>query len=121
MDATFKIGEVEFISYLREGGIKWSRNDLDSEESGRTLDGTMHRSRIAQKRKLSVNMKKLTLSELTAVTAALQPDFVDVTYVDPELGSVTKTFYGSSVDATTQKFRNGEVYWENTSFSLIER
>jgi flagellum-specific peptidoglycan hydrolase FlgJ len=44
-----------------------------------------------------------------------------VTYVDPELGSVTKTFYGSSVDATTQKFRNGEVYWENTSFSLIER
>lgn len=118
---TFKIDSVEFIQHILKGGIKWSRNDIDEDGSGRTLDGVMHRARIATKRKLTVTMERLTQGEIQTVTAALGPEFISVTFVDPALGSTTKTFYGSQIDSTTQRFIDGEVYWEGTSFSLIEQ
>ena len=121
MTPTFKINGVEYIQHILEGGIRWSRNDLDGEDSGRTLDGIMHRSRVAIKRKLTVNMGKLTQAQIAAITAAIEPEFIDVAFVDPRLGTVTKTFYGSQIDSTTQRFVDGEVYWEGTTFSLIER
>ncbi len=121
VNATFKIDGTEFVQHLQRGGIKWSRNDIDEDGSGRTLDGVMHRSRIAVKRKLTVSMPRLTQSQLQAVAAALAPEFVDVTYIDPQLGETTKTFYGSQVDSTTQRFIDGEAYWVDTTFSLIEK
>ncbi|WP_353853116.1 DUF6711 family protein [Dehalobacter restrictus] len=118
---TFQIDGTDYIQHILKGGIKWSRNDIDGEDSGRTLDGIMHRNRVAIKRKLTVNMGRLTQSQIEAVTAAIEPEFINVTFVDPRLGTVAKTFYGSSVDSTNQKFQDGEVYWEGTTFSLIEK
>lgn len=118
---TFQIDGTEFIQHITKGGIKWSRNDIDGEVTGRTLDGIMHRSRITTKRKLTVNMGRMTQNEIQAVATALGPEFIDVTFVDPALGSVTKTFYGSQLDSTTQKFQDGEVFWEGTTFSLVEK
>jgi len=118
---TFKIDTTELISYISNGGLKWSRNDLDSDDSGRTLDGIMHRSRIATKIKLQVVLDRLSQAEMTTLVNALSPQFVDVTYIDPVGGSVTKTFYGSTVDSTTERYINGDLFWETTTFSLIER
>ena len=118
---TFLIDSVEYIQYILRGGIKWSRNDIDADGSGRTLDGVMHRNRIASKRKLTVNMGRLTQSQIEDVSTALAPEFIDITFIDPGLGVTTKTFYGSQIDSTTQRYLDGEVYWEGTSFSLIEQ
>lgn len=118
---TFQIDETEFIQYVVKGGIKWSRNDIDQDDSGRTLDGVMHRNRVTTKRNLTVNMSRMTQNEIEIVAAALEPEFINVTFVDPALGKITKTFYGSALDSTIQKFRDGKVYWEGTSFSLIEK
>lgn len=121
MEAVFKINGTDFTDILSEGAIKWSRNDLDSDETGRTLDGLMHRTRVAIKAKLSVTTMRLTTSKIMALNAALKPAFISVTYLDPIDGVTTKTFYGSTVESTTQITMDGETYWEGTTFNLIEQ
>ena len=116
---TFTISGQNYASYISE--LKWARNDLDSEDSGRTLDGIMQRSRVAIKRKLTITLKALTQEQMILITAAIEPQFIDLTYIDPRLGSTTKTFYGSSIEAAVLIFRNGTAVWENGSFSLIEK
>lgn len=124
MKPVLKINNVDFTSYLNEDSIKWSRNDLDSDSSGRTLDGKMHRSRVAVKRKIEVsNIKRLTVSQMSALNAALLPQTISVSFIDPIAGGLyTGTFYGSTVSATTQfydEYRD-EIYWHDVSFNLIE-
>lgn len=121
MDAVFKINGADFTHLLSEGAIKWSRNDLDSEETGRTLDGMMHRTRIDIKRKLSVTTMMLTTEQIVELNSALEPAFVSVTYLDPLEGITTRTFYGSTVESTTQITMDGETYWTGTTFNLIEQ
>ena len=51
----FKINGHDYTRYLAEDGLKPTRNDLDSDGSGRNLlDGLMYRSRIATKVKWTV-------------------------------------------------------------------
>ena len=121
MEAVFQIDGVDFTHSIIEGGIKWSRNDLDSEQSGRTLDGVMHRSRTAVKRKLSVSCMPMDTEQMIRLNDALYPEFIQVTYLDPIDGITTRTFYGSTVDSTTQITMDGVTRWEDTSFNLIER
>lgn len=121
MNAVFKIDGVDFTDLLPEGAIAWSRNDLDSDETGRTLDGIMHRTRIAIKRKLSISTRRLTTEEVLGLNSALQNPFISVTYLDPLDGMTTKTFYGSTVESTTQISMDGETYWTGTTFNLIEK
>lgn len=121
MKPVFEIDGKDFSWVLAEGGLKWSRNDLDSEKSGRSLSGAMQRSRIGIKRKLSVSCMRMPTVKLMELNAALLPTFVKVKYLDAIDGVCTKTFYGSTVEATTQIYMDGETYWAGTTFNLIER
>lgn len=121
MKAIFKIGDQDFTHILVEGGLRWSRNDLDAEGAGRSLDGVMQRKRVAVKRKLAVSCLRLDTPTIMALNQALYPQFVRVTFLDPVEGITTRTFYGSTVEAATQIVIDGETYWEGTSFNLIER
>ena len=119
--AIFKIGDKDFTHLVLEGAIAWSRNDIDSSSTGRSqLDATMIRKRLAIKRKLTVKCRRMDMATLIALNQALLPETIQVTYLDAIVGETTKTFYGSSVEATTQITIGDETYWENTSFSLIE-
>lgn len=120
MEAVFKLDNVDFSNLLEEGGIKWSRNDLDSDATGRDLTGRMRRKRIATKRKLGFTCLRMDTETMMRLNEALMPQTVKVTYLDPIDGISTRTFYGSTVEATTQIVINGETYWEGTAFSLIE-
>lgn len=118
---TFKIDGVEYKNFITLGGIKWSRNDLDDSTTGRTLDGVMHRNRIAYKIKLEVSLKRLTQEQLTQLNNALLPTFINVTYLDPISGVVTKTFYGSTISAAIAYEINGIVTWDNGTFNVMEK
>lgn len=52
------------------GGISWSMQDVDY-DSGRTADGTMHRNRVARKRKLAVTWPPMTLDKVSQVLSAI--------------------------------------------------
>lgn len=119
--AVFKIDGVDFTHLLPESAIGWSRNDIDTQKTARsTLDAKMHRKRLAVKRKLSVKCMRMNTETMIALNTALLPETVQITFLDAIEGVVTKTFYGSTVEATTQTTEGDETYWENTSFKLIE-
>ena len=81
----------------------------------------MYRKRLAIKRKLNVTIgKRLSTAEIIELNKAILPETVQVTFLDAIEGEVTKTFYGSSVEATTQIVIDDETYWEGASFSLVE-
>lgn len=125
MKPIFKIDGVDFAWVLGEGGIGWSRNDLDSDHTKRNLKGDLNRKRVAVKRKLVFdNCKRLTTEQIRSLNAALYPPLIQVSFLDAITGKeYTGAFYGSTVGATTQIYDEtaGETYWEGTSFSLIER
>ena len=122
MKAIFKVGDKDLTSLLVEGGLKWSRNDIDSELTKRSkLTAKMYRKRLAVKRKLSVSCRRMTTAEVKELNQAILPEKISVTYLDPLEGQVvTKDFYGSSVGATTQITMGDEVYWDGVSFNIIE-
>lgn len=120
MEAVFKLDGVDFAALIEEGGIKWSRNDLDADSTGRDLTGRMRRKRVAVKRKLGFTCMRMDTQTMRRLNEALMPQSVKVTYLDPVDGVSTRTFYGSSVESTTQIVINGETYWVGTAFSLIE-
>ena len=121
MKAIFKVGDKDFSRLIQEGGIQWSRNDLDADDAGRNLNGLMYRKRIAVKRKLAVTCRRMDTASIMALNEALYPPFISVTYLDPIDGVSTRTFYGSTVEVTTQVVMDDETYWDGTSFNLIER
>ena len=120
MTAIFKIDNIDFTSYLSAGGIKWTRNDIDASKSGRDKTGTMRRKRITTKRKLSFTCRTLTHAEIKALNTALDKETVSITYLDPILDQVTKTFYGSSVETAVMISQDSETLWAGATFNLIE-
>lgn len=121
MKAVYKIGTLDITSLILVGKLTWEKNDIDGSDAGRTLDGQMHRKRVASKRKMSITCKRMTTAQLQALAAALAPEYVDVTFLDPELGVATKTFYSSQITAVAWATVGETTYWDNAQFSLIER
>ena len=103
-------------------GVKWSRNDIDGVNAGRTMSGLMIRDRVATKIRLDITCRPLTMLELRYLMDLIYPEFVQVTYDDPLLGTVTKTMYANNHSAQIyMKKGENEELWYNVSFPLIER
>ena len=94
----------------------------DAEASKRTADGTMHRDRIAVKRKIDMGFGPLNWEQTSATLQLLKNKFVECTYPDPETGMFeTKTFYSTDRETAFLVNRGSEIYWSGLRFSLIER
>ena len=120
---TLTVNNVDLTPYIAFGGLKWSRNDVDGQNAGRTMDAVMHRDRIAIKIRLDVNCRPLTASELSSVLNAIQSEYVSVTYDDPLLGTRRNvSMYSNNVPASyLMKKQDGTEWWNGCSFPLIER
>lgn len=117
-----KINGTDISSLIAVNGVRWSVNDVDGPDAGRTLDAKMWRNRIASKVKLEVSCKPLNLTQLGQVLNLLSPEYVTVEYFDPMTGqNEVKEMYSSTRKAAFMyKVGNVEM-WEDVSFSLIER
>ena len=119
---TLTINGVDIVPYIAYGGFKWQRNDIDSPETGRSLDGLMHRGRVTTKIRLDITCRLLTTEELRVVLNTIQPEYVTVGYDDPMYGYVVKTMYSNNNPATYQiKKPSGKEYWSGVTFPLVER
>ena len=119
---TFTVNNVNMLSYIAEDGLKWTRFDVEAPDTGRTLDGVMHRGRVAVKIRLDVTCRPLTSEEAQTVLTAIAPEFVTVRYTDPMYGSVTKTMYSNNIPTICATvYDDGTARWEGLSFPLIER
>lgn len=118
----FKINGVDVLHLFTENGIKWQRNDIDGDNAGRTMDGTMWRDRVTTKIRLDCTCRPLTEAEAKLILNLILPVYVEVEYYDPMYGPVTKTMYSNNVPITLRSYlRNGETFWTGLSFPLIER
>ena len=95
-------------------------SDLDG-ESNRNLFGELVRSRIAVKRKLTLEWPPLTQSEMSTLLTAVSGVFFTVTYPDPQEGMVTKTMYVGDRTAPAYQYINGEVKWRGLKMNFIEK
>ena len=118
----FTVNNVNLLPYIVEDGLKWTRFDVEAPDTGRTLDGVMHRGRVAVKVRLDVTCRPLTASEAATVLGAIAPEFVTVRYEDPMFGSVSKTMYSNNIPVTcAMAYEDGTAVWRDLSFPLVER
>lgn len=118
----FTVNGVNLLNYVAEDGIKWTRVDVEDADAGRTMDGVMHRGRVASKVRLDITCRPLKTSEAMAVLRAIIPEYVTVRYIDPQDGSVTRTMYSNNIPticATVDS--DGNPIWKGLTFPLIER
>lgn len=117
-----EIDGVDITNFIAFRGLKWSRNDIDAQNAGRALDGTMIRDRVATKIRLDVTCRPLKAEELKVVLNLIQPEYVKVTYDDPMLGRRTGTFYANNNPASyCMLAEDGTEWWQEVSFPLVER
>lgn len=94
----------------------------DGSTTTRTADGTLHRDRIAVKRKINMRWNALTWDVLSQLLEAVSPVFFEVYYPDPMTGQYeTKTFYVGDRQAPVAILRNGTIIWEGLTMNFIER
>lgn len=124
MQAIFEVvGADDFSDIVLSGGLKVGRNDIDSQKTQRSkLNAKMHRKRLAIKRKLSVSCLRMNNARMVALADALMPETIKVRFIDPFSGgvAVVKEFYGSTVESTTLVTIGDDIYWDGTTFNLIE-
>lgn len=114
-----KIDGVDMTPYIEQKGIKWQRSDLDGSNAGRTMDGLMHRDRVASKIRLDITCLPLPSADAAVVLNAIYPEYVEVEYTDPMYGHSIKTMYSNNNPATY--IDTATDLWEGITFPLIER
>ena len=122
MPFRFRVNGVDLLPYVAENGIRWTRFDVEAPDTGRTLDGVMHRGRVAKKVRLDITCRPLLSSEAAIVLAAIEPEYVTVQYVDPMDGLTVKTMYSNNIPVTcAMAYEDGDAVWRDLSFPLVER
>lgn len=117
-----KIDGVNILPYVAHQGIKWQRNDLDSADAGRTMDGVMQRGRVASKIRLDITCRPLRSEEAKIVLNAIYPEYISVEYTDPMYGLVIKQMYSNNNPASHMMVQDNDVeWWHDITFPLIER
>lgn len=122
----FKLNGHDWVWILNEKSIKWTRQDIDTENTKRSKQtAVMYRKRLATKRKLTIsNVRRLTTSQIQALNAEMNRDSFTCSILDAITGTeYTMTCYNSTVEAATQVYNEAmnETYWEDITFSIIEK
>ena len=120
----FEIDGTDVTPYINFEGLKYTTFDLDSEETTRTLDGNLRRSRIATKVRWDVPCKLLRTTEVETLMQLLKPEWVQLRASDPVFGLRTGTFYSNNNSISmkiTSKTSEEDELWEGLTFPLIER
>lgn len=118
------INGVDMTPYIAYRGIKWQRSDVDAAGSGMdNLSGILMRKRVRTRRRLDVTCIPLTTAQASLVLTAIMPEYVTVTYTDPQQGrEVTKTMYSNNNPASFfRRMPDGTEYWDGITFPLIEK
>lgn len=119
----FVVNGHDYAKLITE--LKPSRNDVDSDGSGRNLlDGLMYRSRLATKRKWSVTFDRLDAKTMMQLENDMYggKDYISVTLLDARVNrGVTSSYYFSAINEGVQRSINGKTYYDGVTFDIIER
>lgn len=120
----YRVNGIDMIPFLIEGGIVWADEDIDGSDSGRTMDGVMHRELIATKDKHTLRYRELDLDEIRLVKSAFKSQYVlvETNFHPGTAGNLIFTMYNSSRKAATSYLdEEGNARFVMDDISLIER
>lgn len=116
------INGVDFMPFIAKQGVKWQRSDIDASNSGRTMDGVMHRGRVTTKIRLDITCRPLTATEAMIVLNAILPEYVSVDYYDPMYGErYSVSMYSNNNPASFLMEKPEDDWWSGITFPLIEK
>lgn len=98
--------------------------DLSSDNSGRTLNGTMIKDIVSRKTSLNCVWNALTWNEASVLLNAVEQSvFLTVVYPDPKFPNSprTKVFYVGDRSSPSVSIVGGKAIWSGISFDLIEK
>ena len=112
---------TDITSFIAAKGVKASINSLDADGSGRDLDGLMHRTLVAHKRKFEIKFKPLRTSDLDTLLTLLKNEWLDLK-ITTATGSITATVYPSATISYGAILGSDDnELWGDFGVSLIEK
>lgn len=101
---------------------KWSLNNVNAADSGRTYDGTMYTNRVTQKRKLELEFHGLSWEEASEVLQVVNSEYCRIQYPDMLTGALrTGTFYAGDQECSAYVWWTGKKILSTINFNVIER
>ena len=103
--------------------IKWSENDLDSSDAGRTLDGKMHRGKVTSKRRADIKLLPQKMATINQFFPILREEyFTCETDLVPASSVLTMEMYNSTRSGGVMIVEtSGVVKQKDVAFNIIER
>lgn len=113
---------VDITPYIAWQGLTFSRNDIDGPDAGRTLDGRMHRCRVAVKEKMQIKTTILKKADIAALETLLLPETLTVRVTPyPQTNSEkVMSMYTNNVQTSYIIHRENGEDLQSISFPLIE-
>lgn len=112
---------VDGVEMPCPSSLTWGLQDVSDSDAGRTLDTIMHKNRVGQKRKLSLEWIAKTPEETSRILQAFNPEYVSVKYPDAMSGQdETRTFYVGDRSAPVWRWFSRKKIYESISFDIIE-
>ena len=101
---------------------QWSIQDVSAPDAGRTLDATMHKLMVAQKRKLVLGWRGKDTGTTSLILQAFNPEYFEVRYFDMLDNQYEyRTFYAGDKTVPVKLWWVGRHLIETISFDIIER
>ena len=120
MNIVFK---VDGVTIPTPTTYEWSQEDLSSEETGRTLDGIMHKDVIDYKDAYKCTWKKLSWADTATLLGAIRGKTkVVLQYADPIIPNQMNTgeFYVGKRSTAAMDLSDPGRAWKDIGFTFTE-
>ena len=116
-----RINGVDIIQYI--DSYITSENDLDAPNSGRTLDGIMHRGKVSSKIKMEIKLVPVEAAVLNRIFPLLRNEYVTCeTNLLPGFGNESLSMYNSTRKTGISIITtDGKIMHKDASFNIIQR
>ena len=112
---------VDGVSVPCPSVFTWGLQDISASESGRTDDTIMHKNRVGQKRKISLQWNIKDRATTAQILQAFNPEYISVKYPDAMSGTdETRTFYVGDRTAPVKYWWVEKQLYESIRFDIIE-
>lgn len=120
---TLKINGVDYLPFVKKGGIKIKVRDVHGKNSLTTMDGTTHRGRVTKKVDATVECIPLTFDQAYVALSGIAAEYFDVTITVPEYGrDVDLTMLVQNRPSNIKVIQSdGTEYWDGITFQLKEK
>ena len=111
----------DITKWIAYQGVEFSRQDIEAPDAGRTLDGLMHRGRVAIKEKMQIKTIAMNKSDIATLHTLLYPETIEVK-VNPypnTNSSKEMTMYANNFKTNYIIHKNNDEL-QSMSFPLVE-